>query len=56
MTGLMIGLLLVVVLVKLRRRGKRRAALLTPLAGLDTGCRFGRRTPGSRLFRPTRGY
>lgn len=55
MTGLMVVALLLVVLVKLRQRGKRKAALLTPLAGLDTGCRFGRRTPG-RFFKPTRGY
>jgi hypothetical protein len=44
----------VVLLLLLRRRGKRRA-LSSPLAGLDTGARFAHRTPG-RFFHPHRGF
>jgi hypothetical protein len=53
-----LSLLLVVPVVLFalwRKRRRRAAALATPLAGLDTGCRSPFRTP-ARHFRPHRGF
>ncbi len=51
---LLVVLLASVVVAVVRRRGRRMRRLSSPLAGLDTGCRFSR-TPG-RYFKPHRGF